>query len=158
MLPQLCSDVWSLKNEGEKCPNCAGILVRKSEKQKMKIEKENEYDTTKNIFFCQTSPKFWCGSQRSSKMKMEKENEYDTTKNILKKKIIYRNCKYAEICWNSKSLCIRTYPDASGTHPGRIRDASGIGTSSAEICTWPRGLRPSKLALSAAPRATRPPQ
>ena len=41
--------------------------------------------------------------------------------------------KLAEICRNSKSRRIRTHPDASG----RIRDASGIGTSSAEICIWP---------------------
>ena len=34
--------------------------------------------------------------------------------------------EFAEICWNSKSRRIRTHPDASG-----------IGTSSAEICIWP---------------------
>ena len=42
------------------------ILVRKSEKQKMKIEKENEDDTTRT--FCQNSPKF-CAEVR------EAENE-----------------------------------------------------------------------------------
>ena len=62
--------------------------------------------------------------------------------------------EYAEICWNSKPDAFRRIR----THPGRIRDASGIGTSSAEICIWPidRLLAPAAaLGLPAALRDLR---
>ena len=48
-----------------------------------------------------------------------------------------RNLRELKIRRNLPQFKIPTHPDASGTHPGRIRDASGIGTSSAEICIWP---------------------
>ena len=53
--------------------------------------------------------------------------------------------EFAEICRNSKSRRIRTHPDASG-----------IGTSSAEICIWP--IDPLLASSSARPPAGRSPR